>query len=281
MKATDFRKFFTEELTPIYGKDETESLFNLASEGILNLRRIDFAIDPTIELSAEQFSSMQTVLEKLRREIPIQYILGNAHFFGLIFNVTPDVLIPRQETEELVKWIIDDCLSKKHELKILDIGTGSGCIAVSLAKNMNSDVSAIDVSSAALNIARTNAANNNVSIAFSQIDILANDPEGKYDVIVSNPPYVRILEKAEIRKNVLDNEPHLALFVDDNDPLLFYRRVSELATEHLADDGSLYFEINQYLGKETAELLSENFNDVVLRQDIYGNDRMIRARKPK
>jgi release factor glutamine methyltransferase len=178
-----------------------------------------------------------------------------------------------------VEWIISSVnMPKFTNLKILDIGTGSGCIAISLAKNIpNAEVSAIDISDKALATAKENADLNKAAVAFIQKNILeTNDLEQQFDIIVSNPPYVRNLEKAEIKPNVLANEPHLALFVEDNDALLFYRKIAELATKNLSLEGKLFFEINQYLGKETVELLEKmHFKNCELRKDIYGNDRMI------
>jgi release factor glutamine methyltransferase len=191
-------------------------------------------------------------------------------------------LIPRPETEELVEWIIKDCVVPRNDrkIKILDIGTGSGCIAISLAKNIsNAQVFAIDVSEKALATAKKNAEINGVTVTFLERNILeTEDLEQQFDVIVSNPPYVRELEKQEIKKNVLDNEPHLALFVDDNDALIFYRKIAELSQKNLSQNGQLFFEINQYLGRETVNLLEKmNFKNIELRKDIYGNDRMVKG----
>jgi release factor glutamine methyltransferase len=223
------------------------------------------------------------ILTKLQQEIPIQYILGKTHFYGLDFEVDENVLIPRQETEELVEWIItNQQINKSINQQILDIGTGSGCIAISLAKNLTSaKVYAIDVSEKALNVAQKNADLNQVEVTFINQNILeTEDLQASFDIIVSNPPYVRNLEKAEIKKNVLANEPHLALFVDDHDALIFYRKIAELAQKNLKENGQLYFEINQYLGKEMVDLLQKmGFVEVALRKDIYGNDRMIMAMK--
>jgi len=210
--------------------------------------------------------------------------LGKTSFYGLEFEVNSNVLIPRPETEELVDWIIR---STKYEvrgtkLKVLDIGTGSGCIAISLAKNIpNAEVFAIDVSEKALATAQKNAESNQVNVTFLEKNILEiYDLEQHFDIIVSNPPYVRELEKQEIKKNVLDNEPHLALFVDDNDALIFYRKIAELAMKNLSPNGQLFFEINQYLGKEMIDLLEKmGFKNVELRKDIYGNDRMVKGTK--
>ena len=191
-------------------------------------------------------------------------------------------MIPRPETEELVDWIIGSqkVEGRNQRLKILDIGTGSGCIAILLAKNLpNAEVFALDVSEQALATAKRNAELNQVQVQFICQSILeTEDLEHQFDIIVSNPPYVRHLEKQEIKKNVLDNEPHLALFVADNDALLFYRKIAQLAQKNLSPQGQLYFEINQYLGQEMVDLLHEmNFQNTALRKDIYGNDRMTRS----
>jgi release factor glutamine methyltransferase len=221
-------------------------------------------------------------LEQLKKEIPIQYILRTTHFYGLELEVNSNVLIPRPETEELVDWIIESqqLTFGDKKVRILDIGTGSGCIAISLAKNLpNAEVFALDVSDKALATAKSNAELNQVTIQFIHQSILEIDDLGQqFDLIVSNPPYVRHLEKLEIKKNVLDNEPHLALFVEDNDALIFYRKIAQLAKKNLCPNGQLYFEINQYLGQETLDLLQEmGFKDITLRKDIYGNDRMIQC----
>ena len=190
-------------------------------------------------------------------------------------------MIPRPETEELVDWILNDEKNKNYTSKsIVDIGSGSGCIAISLAKNLaNAKVYALDVSEEALQVAAKNAAFHNLEIEFLTEDILsATALPQKFDVIVSNPPYVRELEKHEIKNNVLNNEPHLALFVADEDALIFYRKIANLAQTYLEPNGNLYFEVNQYLGQETYQLLKEiGFTNIELRKDIYGNDRMIRA----
>jgi release factor glutamine methyltransferase len=221
-------------------------------------------------------------LEQLQKEIPIQYLLGKTSFYGLEFEVNPAVLIPRPETEELVEWIIQSQKSevRSQNVKILDIGTGSGCIAISLAKNIvNAEVFAIDVSKKALATAKKNGEINQVKVTFLEKNILETDDlEQQFDIIVSNPPYVRELEKQEIKKNVLDNEPHLALFVADNDALIFYRKIAELAQKNLSPKGQLFFEINQYLGIEMLILLEKmDFQNIELRKDIYGNDRMIKG----
>ena len=279
IKIKEYKIQFITNLLPFYDEMEAESFFYLILENKRQLRRIDLALNIDLLFSNEEILIWDAILEKLQIEIPIQYILGTTHFYGLEFNVNENVLIPRPETEELVEWIISSVkMPKFTNLKILDIGTGSGCIGISLAKNISdAQVFAIDISQKALASAKENAVLNEVAVAFIQKNILeTNDLEQQFDIIVSNPPYVRNLEKAEIKSNVLANEPHLALFVEDNDALIFYRKIAELATKNLSVEGKLFFEINQYLGKETVELLEKmHFKNIELRKDIYGNDRMI------
>ena len=282
MKIKDYRTQFIDVLTPIYDAGEAESFFYLILEEKQKLKRIDLALQPDLLFLEGEIVVWNSILEELKKEIPIQYLLGKTSFYGLDFEVNPNVLIPRPETEELVEWIIRNNLKieKFKDLKILDIGTGSGCIAISLAKNIiNATVSAIDVSEQALVTAKKNAQNNSVNVSFINQNILETEDLGQqFDIIVSNPPYVRNLEKEEIKKNVLDNEPHLALFVEDKDALIFYKKIADLALKNLTTNGILFFEINQYLGPETVALLEElQFKDIELRKDIYGNDRMIRC----
>jgi release factor glutamine methyltransferase len=280
MKIKEYKINFIKSLLPFYDEMEGESFFYILLENKRQLRRIDLALDADKEFSEDEISIWNTILEKLKTQIPIQYILGTTHFYGLEFMVDENVLIPRPETEELVDWIVklNSKISKKKYLRILDIGTGSGCIAISLAKNIpNSEVFAIDVSEMALAVAEKNALLNTVCVTFLHKNILETTSlDQKFDIIVSNPPYVRNLEKAEIKPNVLDNEPHLALFVADDDALIFYKKIAELAAANLNPNGQLFFEINQYLGKETLDLLeSLGLKNRELRKDIYGNDRMI------
>ncbi len=299
VKIKEYRSQFIQELSPIYDSGEAESFFYLILEEKQKLKRIDLALNPNLIFSNEEIQLWNSILDQLKQEIPIQYLLGKASFYGLDFEVNPAVLIPRPETEELVEWIIEsqkmeDGSGKLGEvgekIKILDIGTGSGCIAISLAISIpNGHVFAIDVSEKALATANKNAIVNQVEVHFIQTDILKTDDLQKlptsnfplptyFDIIVSNPPYVRELEKQEIKKNVLDNEPHLALFVKDNDALIFYKKIAELAKKNLSQNGQLFFEINQYLGKEMFQLLEKmGFKNIELRKDIYGNDRMIRG----
>ena len=282
MKIKEYRTEFIQQLTPIYDAGEAESFFYLILEENHQMKRIDLALNSDLSFSDTEIQYWNSILDELKKEIPVQYLLGKTSFYGLDFEVNENVLIPRPETEELVEWIVESQKSKakSQKPKILDIGTGSGCIAISLAKNIpNATVFAIDISEKALATAKKNAEINDVNVAFIEKNILkTEDLEQQFDIIVSNPPYVRELEKQEIRKNVLDNEPHLALFVEDNDALIFYRKIAELAQKNLTQNGQLFFEINQYLGTETVDLLEKmNFKNIELRKDIYGNDRMIKA----
>lgn len=289
MNLKELQHNFHDQLDTLYGKNEVQSFFKLLVEHRLKLKPIEIIIHPELSISKDDNDYFEDAIKRLRKEEPIQYIIGETEFFGLPFKVNPNTLIPRPETEELVQWIIDD--QKKNNnpsLAILDIGTGSGCIAVSLAKQFsNSEVFALDVSPKALLAAKENSKLNEVGISFIEADILnlatfkssINLP--KYDIIVSNPPYVRELEKSSIKNNVLQHEPHLALFVQNDDALQFYKAICDFAVFNLKSKGNLYFEINQYLGPEMIQLLKlYNFESIELRKDLFGNDRMIKAMKP-
>ena len=285
MNIKNLKSHFFSELQTIQEESEIESFFFILTEYLLNLKRIDISLNPDFEVSETDLEKWKTIISELKTEKPIQYITGEAWFYGYRFEVNENTLIPRPETEELVEWIVE---STKHEagslkLNILDIGTGSGCIPISLKKEIpNAGVFTIDVSEKALEMARKNAVDNEVEVNFMLKNILETDSlVEKYDVIVSNPPYVRNLEKQEIKKNVLAYEPHLALFVEDSDALLFYRKIAQLALTSLTPNGKLFFEINQYLGKETVALLENlGFKNIELRKDFVGNDRMICCEAP-
>ena len=283
MKLKDYKLKFVQTLLTIYDEMEVESFFYLILEHFHQMKRIDLALNPSFIISESEIGKWEEILSNLKTQKPIQYILGETEFYGLKFKVNENVLIPRQETEELVELIVfESQKAKLKSLKILDIGTGSGCIAISLAKNIpHAQVFALDISEKALETAKENAKINEVEVHFIQQNILEitnltfDLGLSTFDIIVSNPPYVRMLEKEEIKPNVLEFEPHLALFVEDNDALLFYRKIAQLAKENLSEDGKLYFEINQYLGKETVQLLEDlKFKNSKLIKDIYGNDRM-------
>jgi release factor glutamine methyltransferase len=273
--------YLHQKLDPIYPSVEIGSFSRLLLRNLANMSSVQIYSDKDRHFPEHTLVKLISAIDRLERKEPIQYILGETEFCGLTFHVGPGVLIPRPETEELVHLISADIRNKENNLHILDIGTGSGCIAVSLAKALPlATVSAWDISSEALDIAAENAAINHVKVLFDRTDVLKVVP-GKLkslDLIVSNPPYVRFSEVSEMETNVLEHEPHVALFVENTDPLLFYRIISELALEMLKPGGSLYFEINSYLGKETLELVKTfPFSVVELFQDISGKDRIIRA----
>jgi len=280
-----FRNHFINLLEDLYPIEELKSFFYLLAEKYLNLSRINIALQLNNELTPEEQSSFYQAVDRLRNHEPIQYILGETEFFGMPIIVNKQVLIPRPETEELVSWIIDDV--DKKETTILDIGTGSGCIAISLAKKLKSAVvSAIDISNKAIEVAKKNALINNVNLEFSRVDVLNFEDKlvlqdkwkSKFDIIVSNPPYVRMQEKKLMQLNVIDHEPDIALFVEDDDPLLFYRRISELSRQYLKHNGTLYLEINEYLGVEMEKMLNEaGFKHVDLKKDMFGKNRMIKC----
>ncbi|QMU63873.1 MAG: peptide chain release factor N(5)-glutamine methyltransferase [Flavobacteriaceae bacterium] len=298
MILRDYRKKFSESLRHIYPSTEIDTFFFLLTENYLGLQRIDTSLRPDFQINNKQLNTLNNALKRLQKENPVQYIVGKTHFYGFPFLVNRQVLIPRPETEELVEWVIHEVESGTSEsqkaeswkvesekrtgknMSVLDIGTGSGCIAITLKKHLpNAAVSAIDISKEAIITATKNAKLNDVYIHFLVSDILTTRelPE-KYDIMISNPPYVRISEMEKMKNNVLQNEPHLALFVANDNPLLFYDKIADLAICHLSESGILYFEINQYLGKEIIELLKEKgFSTIVLRKDIFGNDRMIKA----
>ena len=283
MLLKQYKTHFFDSLKNIQDEQEIESFFFILTEYLHNLKRVDVALNPNFEISEEEVEKWNTILSELLQEKPIQYITGEVWFYGLRFEVNENTLIPRPETEELVEFILKETSNFQlpaSSLNILDIGTGSGCIPISLKANLSQvNVSAIDVSEKALEVAKRNAELNKVEINFIQANILeVEDLNQPFDIIVSNPPYVRNLEKQEIKKNVLDYEPHLALFVEDTDALLFYRKIAQLALKNLSPNGLLFFEINQYLGKETVELLEKlGFKNIELKKDIYGNDRMIKC----
>lgn len=281
MTFKEIKSSFHNNLSPFFDEQEIDSFFYLVLEKYHQLKRVDLALQPDLKVSESELEQWKFVLEQLKTQKPIQYILGETFFCDLIFKVNEHTLIPRPETEELVYWILEEVKNKNNSNStIVDIGTGTGCIPISLKKNLpESTVFGIDISEEALKVANENAKTNEVDVQFMQKNILeTSDLQNQFDVIVSNPPYVRQLEKAEINTNVLAFEPHLALFVSDEDPLIFYRKITELAQQNLKPNGLLFFEINQYLGKETVELLQNlGFKSIELRKDIYGNDRMIKA----
>lgn len=279
MTISYFKTLLQTELHDIYPVNEIESFYHILTEYKLGLSRVEKALNPNMEIKSDAKIFFENAISLLKTEKPIQYIIEETEFYGLKFHVNKNVLIPRPETEELVSWVLENANPDK-ELSILDIGTGSGCIAISIAKNLpKAKITAIDFSKTALKTAKINATKNKVSVSFLEQNILTvENLHQQFDIIISNPPYVRELEKKEINKNVLSYEPHSALFVDDNNALIFYKKIATLAKQSLKPNGTLYFEINQYLGEETMKMLSENgFSKNELKKDIFGNDRMTKS----
>jgi release factor glutamine methyltransferase len=282
-KIKDIGEYYLNELKKKFPQQEAAALLDMVFTEYMSLSRIDRQLNPEQRLTESEMLKVHFAVKELMKDKPIQYILRRAEFYGLGFYVDERVLIPRPETEELVEWVIGDNQRYNKKLNILDLGTGSGCIAVALKKNMpRAELWATDISPEALDVARKNAEANAVSIRFIRQEfsagVVAEAPP--MDIIVSNPPYVQRSEKDKMSANVLNYEPSQALFVDDSNPLIHYGDIAALAREALLSGGTLYLEINQYLGKETAALLSKSgFTDIVLRKDLNGNDRMIRAQK--
>ena len=281
---TTVAKLFEElvsELGELYTPQEAVNIMRLVFQEKLGLSRLDMAMNNSKEIDDKSRKLIFQIAEKLLEGQPVQQLLGSVHFLNCKLRVNKNVLIPRPETEELVQWIVNDH-KEEEELTVLDIGTGSGCIAISLAKNLvDASVKAIDVSQAALELAQINAIANTATVDYTNLDILLEDNWKRlktFDIIVSNPPYVMEKEKESMHVNVLQHEPHLALFVPDDNPLLFYDKIANMALKHLNKGGKLYFEINSALGKDVKKLLQKKgFSEVLLRKDINDRDRMVRA----
>jgi release factor glutamine methyltransferase len=285
LNLKELKTYFISSIKNLYPSEEVLSFFNLLADKQLGLSRIEIALQPEKEISKVEKLEFDKAISRLENFEPIQYILGDTEFFGLPFRVDNNVLIPRPETEELVDWIVDK--TQNNEATIIDIGTGSGCISISLAKHLpKTKVYGLDVSADALQVAKQNAELNKVDVTFVKADVLDENSwemifkDVKFDTIVSNPPYVRVLEKKLMKPNVVKHEPDIALFVEDEDPLLFYRKIAQLSKIYLKPEGALYFEINEYLSKEMKEMLEfEGFKGVEIRKDIFKKDRMIKCMK--
>ena len=272
---------FHKNLECIYSAEERKTLYYIILQYLFDAPLSVALIKEMEGFTIEQEQKLSHITERLVRNEPIQYILGECLFRDITWKVTPDVLIPRPETSELIDWICEE--HKEQEGKILDIGTGSGCIAISLKKELpRFSVHASDISEKALQIAKNNAKNLAIDITFHCDDILNSQLTNleNWDIIVSNPPYIMNMEKVDMSVTVLNYEPHTALFVPDEDPLLFYRSIAQFGKEHLKKNGSLYFEINGLLGNETITLLKEmGYKDLMLKTDDYGKERMVRCKK--
>jgi len=281
-KISDLKKLYAEELYPLYDKAEADTFVNILIKSFFGLSRTDLVADPGYRLSESEMLKLHFAVKDLKKFKPIQYIIKKIDFLNTRIMVNESVLIPRPETEELAELIIKK--EKQSGLRILDIGTGSGCIAIALMKNMDeASVFGVDISQDALNTASKNAFINEVLLNFVQLNILDPKPFPDFqelDLIVSNPPYVTLDEKAEMKENVLRYEPHEALFVDNDDPLLFYKAILYFATDHLAKGGRIYFEINEKYGQQVVDLFERSsFEQVTLHKDIHGKDRFVSSIK--
>lgn len=274
-------KHIKENLGSYYPAGEVAAFTRIIATEILGIPQMTFFLKENVELTHEQEATLEDAIKRLQKYEPIQYIQGYSDFCGLRFKVTPATLIPRPETSELVEWVASEATGNE---RILDIGTGSGCIAVSLANKMpQSKMTAWDISNEALAVATENSRSNGTEVLFEQVDILSYRPEENlFDIIVSNPPYIKENEKSAMHANVLDWEPHTALFVPDSDPLLFYRTIAIKGLQILKLGGRLYFEINRAHGSETMEMLAGlGYTGIELRKDFAENDRMIKATRNK
>lgn len=263
-------------------EQERNVLTSMILQRITGLSKTEIAIQPDFRVNESDIVWLKNALEDLNDHRPVQYVIGYEEFYGLKFNVDKHVLIPRPETEELVKWVLDDHATSKSSLSVIDFGTGSGCIAVSLKhKRPDWSVSGLDKSVEALKVAQFNGLQNRVEVDFLENDLLDFKPMSvKFDLVVSNPPYIRNSEKRLMQKNVLEFEPEMALFVEDEDPLIFYRVIAEISMTLLHENGCIYFEINEAFGNETAQMLKEyGYRDVELREDLFGKPRMVKAIK--
>lgn len=271
------------QLYEIYNNREAANIADMVIEYVTGQRKIERIMYKDLPVNEEQQKKLEKIADELLNERPIQYVLGEAWFMDMRLMVNEHVLIPRPETEELVQWIIDDIgKSANNDVSVIDIGTGSGCIPIALKKKIPAiNVSAIDVSKDALHAAKLNSIELNAVIDFLHLDFLKEEEWkvlGKYDIIVSNPPYIKQSEKVEMRDNVLKHEPHLALFVPNEDALLFYKKIARFCEEHLKPAGSVYVEINEALGEEVIEVFKNfGFTSVQLKKDMQGKDRMVKA----
>jgi release factor glutamine methyltransferase len=280
-KISTIISYYESLLQKLYSKEESAQLIRELIANFTSIKRNEISLNFEKRVSESQLLDIHFGVKDLLNNKPLQHIIGTAPCLDFDFIVNKDVLIPRPETEELVDIISKSIKPNSKSIKILDIGTGSGCIAIALQKTTNSSVTAIDISKDALKIAAKNAEINNANVEFIKLDILNKDSwhqlDNDFDIIVSNPPYVRKMEKKLMNKNVLDFDPSLALFVDDDNPLVFYEAITKFAKSHLKPNGTLWFEINEYLGQETKELILNYFDNVELIEDFRGKERFVRV----
>ena len=299
MILQEFYIHFFKQLQNIYDKREAENISDWVFENIATSKRSDRVANDQIQITDSTCNQLNIALEKLLIHTPVQYVLGEAWFYKMKLKVNEHVLIPRPETEELVEWVVEDVRNTKYDVRskkdinivhpisdivhILDIGTGSGCIGIALKKELPlAEIFAIDVIENALNVAQQNAADQNVKINFSKIDFLNElswTSLQSFNIIVSNPPYIPEKEKAKLNKNVADHEPHVALFVPDNDPFIFYKKIASFAQDHLDPYGKIFVEIHEDYSNEVQKIFTEENFKTEIRKDIYGRERMIKASK--
>lgn len=279
MNYAESVELFRQHLTSLYSEQEMRSLIRIWADHTRNGLYLKLLSEPAFRIKEDEIRHLQHFVGELQKHIPYQYVLGYTDFCSLRFEVNSATLIPRPETEELVYWILSRYKSKNDPISILDVGTGSGCIAISLAQHLpNSTVYALDNSSEALDIAKLNAQKHAVNVLFECADMRLFKSKVKYDIIVSNPPYVKELEKKKMKENVLLYEPHQALFVPNHDPLIYYKALAQLAKDYLKSTGGIYAELNEKLSAEVADLFTP-FAKVELRDDFHGKPRMISAYK--
>jgi len=278
MNIKELEKEYIQSLNQFYDVEESKSIFYLSATSILKVTQSELLLTKDRSLTEKETDNLIKVLNVLKTGKPVQQVLGETYFYGLPLKINEHVLIPRPETEELVDWVIKEIKDKKESL--LDIGTGSGCIPIAIKKNLPTlNVSALDISAEALKVALANAVLNGTDVDFIEADILSFSSDTTFDVIVSNPPYIRQFEKADMHENVLAHEPHSALFVSDENPLIFYKSITDFAYSNLNPNGYLFFEINEYLWEETLQvLIDKGFKNIELKKDMQGKDRMIMAR---
>jgi release factor glutamine methyltransferase len=300
MSIDELYKDFVEQLKTIYEEREAANISDWVFESIANSKRADRIINKEKEIDSSDVEKLNDALQKLLQHQPVQYILGEAWFYKMKLRVNEHVLIPRPETEELVEWVVEEIRNQESEISrpgrpgrtgnkeiekftILDVGTGTGCIAVALKKELHgAAVFAIDVSEEALSVARENSQDQNVKIDFLQLDFLNENLWASlpaFDIIISNPPYIPENEKTKLAKNVVEHEPHVALFVDDNDPFIFYRKIGAFAGTHLNEKGKVFVEVHEEYANEVQQIFAGEGFTTVIKKDMYGRERMIKADK--
>jgi len=283
MTIAEIESIYTDQLPPMYDRDEAKNIAHLAIQQTCDLSKTYVMLHRGHDLTLNQETALIRILDELRFGKPLQYVLGEAHFYGMRFKVNSSVLIPRPETEELVFWVLESFKdeSKQRSLNIIDLGTGTGCIPIAVKKNLpGAEVCACDISQEALDVAIQNAVLNQTEVHFFQADMLKDTFSLlplTFNCIVSNPPYITEREKEAMHVNVLDHEPHTALFVPDKEPLLFYDKIADFASKHLAEKGLLFLEINESLGHQTKAMLEYKGFEAEVKTDLQGKDRMIKA----